>query len=229
MHENSLQWLGHNAWLLRYAGVRILVDPYLTDNPKAAVTAEEVEAEYVLVSHGHGDHLGDTVPIAKRTGAAVLAIAEIGSWLKEQGVKNVISMNIGGGVKLPFGRVEMVPATHSSTLPDGTPGGNSCGFLVTFSGGEVFYFACDTGIFLDMQLLAKRHVHTAILPIGDLFTMGPAESLEAIRMIRPKYVLPCHYNTWRAITQDVEKWREMVARETDVTPVVLVPGEKYGF
>lgn len=226
MEKNwSLRWLSHNAWMLQLGNTYILVDPFLTGNPKAPVAAAEVEADYILVSHGHADHLGDTVEIAKRTGATVVAVAEIAGWLSQKGVKNTIAMNIGGGVNLPFGRVEMTPAIHSSTLPDGASGGVPCGFLVTPATGETLYFACDTALFSEMAFLAKKNVLLAMLPVGDVFTMSPADSLEAVRMIRPKAVIPCHYDTWPIIAQELSAWRTGVA-EAGAVPVILAPGQE---
>lgn len=221
----SLRWLSHNAWRLRIDETNILVDPFLTGNPKAPVEAAEVEADYILVSHGHADHLGDTVEIAKRTGATVVAVAEIAGWLSGKGVKNTVAMNIGGGVNLPFGRVEMTPALHSSTLPDGAAGGVPCGFLVSFSATETLYFACDTARFAEMAWLAERNVLAAMLPVGDVFTMNPAEALEAAKMIRPRVVIPCHYGTWPMIAQELAGWQAQ-AVEAGTVAMFLAPGEE---
>ncbi len=221
----SLQWLSHNAWLLRYGETRILVDPFLTGNPKAPVTAAEVKADFILVSHGHADHLGDAVQIAERTGATVVAVAEIVTWLHGKGVKKTVPMNIGGGVNLSFGRVEITQAVHSSTLPDGASGGVPCGFLLTLTSGDTLYFACDTAFYSDMALLAKKNVLLAVLPVGDVFTMGPETSLEAVRAIQPKAVIPCHFDTWSPIAQNLTAWRQQVA-VLGAEPVILKPGEE---
>ncbi|MDO4549804.1 MAG: metal-dependent hydrolase [Planctomycetia bacterium] len=226
MEQSTLQWLGHNAWLFEHKGFRILVDPFLTGNPKAAVAADAVKADFILVSHGHEDHLGDTLKLAKRTGAAVITVAEIAAWLSKQGIKKVIGMNVGGGVNTLFGRVEMTPAFHSSTLPDGSSGGVPCGFLIKVASGGTIYFACDTGVFGDMKLLAEKQIKIAVLPIGDVYTMGPEESLKAIQLLQPKVVIPCHYDTWKLIAQDTKEWEIRVRKETQAVPCVLTPGEK---
>lgn len=220
-----ITFLGHNAWLLTVDSHRILVDPFLSGNPLAACGPEEVEADFILVSHGHGDHFGDTLSIAKRTGATVVAIAEIAGYVSRHGIRRTISMNLGGGVDLPFGRVQMVPAFHSSTLPDGTPGGNSAGFFLTLKDGQKLYFACDTALFGDMALLGKRGIDAAFLPIGDLFTMGPEDALEAVKLLQPKVAVPCHFNTWPPIAQDAEVWKRNVEAETSTKVKVLKSGE----
>ncbi len=221
----QIQLLGHNAWLLKVNNLRVLIDPFLTGNPVAATVAEKVEADYILVSHGHGDHLGDTLQIAKRTGAVVVAIAEIASYIASQGCKNTIAMNIGGTVSLPFGRLKMILAIHSSTLPDGASGGTSAGFLLKLANGKTLYFACDTALYSDMALLRKSSVDYAFLPIGDLFTMGPDDAIEAVKLIQPRFVVPCHYNTWNVIAQDPLAWQARVEAETDAKAIVLDSGE----
>ena len=221
----SLTWLGHACWLLRTERHTILLDPFLTGNPAAALTADDVPADFILVSHGHGDHVGDTARIAHRTGAQVIAMYEITQWLeKHHQVTNAIGMNLGGAVELPFGRLKMTLAHHSSTLPDGSPGGNPCGFLLQVEGRRL-YFACDTALFGDMQWIGRGGLDAAILPLGDLFTMGPEDSLEAIKLLRPRKVFPSHYNTWPPIAQDAEAWAASVRRETDAEPLTPKPGE----
>ncbi|MBQ4144019.1 MAG: metal-dependent hydrolase [Thermoguttaceae bacterium] len=222
----KLQFLGHNAWsVTANGGYRILIDPFLAQNPAASCGPEEVEADLILVSHGHGDHFGDTLQIAKRTGATVAAIAEIAGYVRQHGIQNTLAMNLGGGADFPFGRVQMVPALHSSTLPDGTPGGNSAGFLLTLKEGKTLYFACDTALFGDMTLLRKRGIDFAMLPIGDLFTMGPDDALEAVKLLKPRYAIPCHFSTWPPISQDPEAWKLRVESETDTKVRILTPGE----
>lgn len=219
-----IQFLGHNAWFLTIDGVRILIDPFLTHSPSAAISADEAEADLILVSHGHGDHFGDALSIARRTGAKVAAIAEIAGYVEKQGVK-AIAMNLGGGINFPFGRVQMVHALHSSTLPDGAPGGSSAGFLITPNDGRVLYFACDTGLFGDMARLTVRKIEYAFLPIGDVFTMGPDDALEAVKLIQPRFAVPCHYGTWPPIAQDPELWKKRVEAETDAKVLILQPGQ----
>jgi L-ascorbate metabolism protein UlaG (beta-lactamase superfamily) len=220
-----LTWLGHGTWLIEADDTKILLDPFLDENPSSPVKAADIEADYILVSHGHFDHIADAVPIAKRTGATVIAVFEIAEWLKKQGVENTLAMNVGGSVELPFGKVTMTIAYHSSQLPDGSYGGNPVGFVLTIARKRI-YFACDTALFEDMKLIGMDRIHLAVLPIGDLFTMGPRESLRAIDLLAPRMVAPAHYNTWPAIEQDVEEWSLDVRHVTTAQPRVVPPGGK---
>jgi L-ascorbate metabolism protein UlaG (beta-lactamase superfamily) len=220
-----VRWLGHAALLLESDGKRVLVDPFLTGNPAAAATADEVQSDFILVSHGHADHLGDTIPIAKRTGATVVCNYEISGWLEKQGLKKVHGQQHGGGHAFPFGRVKLTLAFHGSALPDGSYGGNPCGFLVSFNDGKKVYAACDTGLFGDMRLIGEEGIDLAVLPIGDNYTMGPDDAVRAVKLLEPKKVLPIHYNTWPVIAQDAAAWAARVRQETRAQPVVLKPGE----
>ncbi len=219
----KITWLSHAAFLLETAGTKILIDPFITGNPLSPVTADSVEADYILVSHGHGDHVGDTVEIAKRTGATVVANFEIANWLGEKGVEKVHPQHIGGGFDYPWGRVKLTIAHHGSQLPDGSYGGNPCGFLLYIEGRKI-YHACDTGLFYDMKLIGEEGIDLAILPIGDNFTMGPDDALRAVKLLEPKNVLPIHYDTFDLIAQDPDSWAHRVENETGATPVVLKPG-----
>jgi len=220
----QLTWLGHGSWLIRAGAHRILLDPFLDDSPVAPLKSGEVEADFILVSHGHFDHVADTAKVANRTGAMVISNFEICQWLDNQGVANTHGMNIGGGHDFPFGRVKMTIAHHTSMLPDGSNGGDAAGFLVHFPEGNV-YFACDTGLFYDMKLIGAAGITLAALPIGDNFTMGPDDALEAVKLLEPKRVVPVHTKTWPLIDQDAEAWAERVRRETAAEPVLLAPGE----
>ncbi len=220
----ELQWLGHGSWSIQVGDHVVLLDPFLNDSPTAPIKADDVTANTILVSHGHFDHVADVAAIANRTGATVVAIFEIADWFsKNHGVQNTIGMNLGGGVDLPFGRAKMTLAHHSSQLPDGSYGGNPGGFLLTIDGANI-YFACDTALFADMKLIGQAGIDLAVLPIGDLFTMGPEDSIEAINLIQPKRVAPAHYNTWPPIEQDAAAWAEHVRAETSAVPIVLEPG-----
>lgn len=222
----KVTWYGHAALALEAGGKKVLIDPFLNDNPMSPVKADEVEADYILVSHGHGDHVGDAVAIAKRTGATVISNFEICSWFQNQGV-NAHPQHLGGGYHHPFGYLKLTLALHGSALPDGSYGGNPCGFLVTTPEGEKIYFACDTGLFGDMRLLGEEGIDLAVLPIGDNFTMGPDDALRAVKLLEPKHVIPIHYNTWELIAQDPEAWAARVRAETSATPHVLKPGESF--
>ncbi|MEX0936740.1 MAG: metal-dependent hydrolase [Pirellulales bacterium] len=220
----QLTWLGHGSWAIRTGGKDVLLDPFLDDSPTAPVKSGDVAADFILVSHGHFDHVSDVVKIARRTGAQVISNFEICQWLGKQEVTATTAMNIGGAVQLSFGRVKSTIAHHSSSLPDGSYGGNPGGFLLALQDGSV-YFACDTALFLDMRLIGSAGIDLAVLPIGDLFTMGPEDSVEATKLINPKRVAPAHYNTWPPIEQDAAAWAEKIRKGTKAEPVVLAPGE----
>jgi len=220
----KITWFSHSVIQIETGGTTLLVDPFLTGNPLAAVTADDLNPDTILVSHGHGDHIGDTVPMAQRTGATVVSNFEIAGWLEQQGLEKVHAMHIGGGYDFPWGRVKLTNALHGSVLPDGTYGGNPCGFLFTVEGKKV-YHACDTGLFYDMKLIGEEGIDLAILPIGDNFTMGPDDALRAVKLLEPKKVLPIHYNTFDLIAQDPVSWKDRVEGETGAKVVVLQPGE----
>jgi len=221
-----LTWYGHAALGLEVAGKHILVDPFLSDNPTATVRPEEVQVDYILISHGHGDHVGDALAIARRTGATVISNYEIATWFEKQGV-SVHPQHIGGGFRHPFGYLKLTTALHGSALPDGSYGGNPAGFLLTTPEGNKIYMACDTGLFGDMRLIGEEGVDLAVLPIGDNFTMGPDDALRAVKLIEPRHVIPIHYNTWDLIAQDPYAWAERVKAETKAIPHVLKPGESF--
>jgi L-ascorbate metabolism protein UlaG (beta-lactamase superfamily) len=226
----TITWLGHASWQLRTAEHTILIDPFLDDSPTAPVKAADVAADFILVSHGHFDHIADVAKIANRTGATVVSNYEITTWLtKEQGVQQTIGGNLGGSVGLPFGRVKLTLAFHSSSLPDGSNGGNPSGFLITLVSGEKLYFACDTALFGDMALIGAGGLDLAVLPIGDLFTMGPDDALAAVKLLTPRRVIPSHFGTWPPIAQDAKAWAERVRAETQAEPIVLAPGQSYEF
>jgi L-ascorbate metabolism protein UlaG (beta-lactamase superfamily) len=220
-----VRWLGHACLLIESNGKHILIDPFLTGNPAAAAKADEVPADFILVSHGHGDHVGDAVAIAKRTGATVIANYEISEWFSKQGLTKVHGQQHGGGHGHGFGRVKLTLAFHGSVLPDGTYGGNPCGFLLYLADGLKIYDAADTGLFGDMRLIGEEGINLAVLPIGDNYTMGPDDALRAVKLLQPRKVLPIHYNTWPLIAQDVQAWAARVRQETKTEPIVLKPGE----
>lgn len=222
----TIRWLGHSAFEIAGNDTRILLDPFLTDNPLAAAQAADLNPSLILLSHAHGDHLGDTVEIAKRTGATVVCNFEIGNWLEARGV-TVHQQNPGGGYDHGVAHVKFTMAHHSSSFPDGTYGGEPNGFIITLPDGKRMYFAGDTCLFMDMQLIGEEGIDLAFLPIGDNFTMGPADSLRAIRMLKPRLVVPMHYNTWPPIQQDARAWADRVRNETDAQPIVLEPGASY--
>ena len=219
-------FLGHGTHLIETGGYKLLVDPFFTGNPAAPFGADQAEADFIFVSHGHGDHVGDAVAIAKRTGALVITNAEIAGWFGKQDVK-AHAQHIGGGYHHPFGYLKLTIAFHGSGLPDGSNGGNPAGMLLTTKDDKKIYLACDTGFFGDMKYIGEDGLDLAVLPIGDNFTMGPADALKAVKLLEPTHVIPCHYNTWPPIEQDAEAWVKQVAAETDADPHILAPGESF--
>lgn len=222
-----LTWLGHAAFLVEIGAHRVLIDPFLAGNPRATVGPGEVSADFIVVTHGHGDHLGDTVAIARRTGATVISNHEIITYLSSRhGITTVSPQHLGGRVHYPWGSLKLTPALHGSSLPDGTYGGNPAGVLLQGDGATV-YHAGDTGLFGDMTLIGDEGIDVALLPVGDRFTMGPTDALRALRLLRPSVVIPMHYNTFDEITQDMSTWVEEVTRVGLTTPVLLSPGQSY--
>ncbi len=224
MRDITVTWYSHACVMFQVDDTKVLIDPFFTDNPLAPISAEDVATDYILVSHGHSDHLGDTLQIAKRTGAAVVANFEIHNWLIHQGLQKVYPQQIGGCSTYRWGRVKLTIAHHSSSLPDGSYGGDPCGFLLYLQGKKI-YHACDTGLFFDMKLIGEEGIDLAVLPIGDTFTMGPEDCLRAIKLIQPRQVLPIHYNTFEVIKQDPVPWKESVEAETSTSVKLLTPGE----
>ncbi|MCA9269919.1 MAG: metal-dependent hydrolase [Planctomycetales bacterium] len=223
----ELTWLGHGTWLIETGGKKILLDPFLNENPAAPIGADDVDADYILISHGHFDHVADAASIANRCDAQLIAVFEIAQWFAENhGVKQTLGMNLGGGVDLPFGRVKLTQAWHSSQLPDGSYGGNPAGYLLSLPEGNV-YFACDTGLFADMQQIGEAGLRLAVLPIGDMFTMGPDDAVTATQWLKPQRVAPAHYNTWPPIAQDAAAWAEKILARTHAMPLTPKPGEKF--
>jgi L-ascorbate metabolism protein UlaG (beta-lactamase superfamily) len=221
-----LTWFGHASYALEVDGQHLLLDPYLKENPAAKVDIASLAADYILISHAHFDHIGDAVELAERTGALVIANFEIANWFEAQGIK-AHAQHLGGGFHYPFGYLKMTLALHGSGFPDGSYGGNPCGFLLTTPDNKRIYMACDTGLFGDMKLIGEEGLDLAVLPIGDNFTMGPDDALRAIKLLQPKHVIPVHYNTWELIAQDADSWAESVRRQTKTDPHVLKPGQSF--
>jgi L-ascorbate metabolism protein UlaG (beta-lactamase superfamily) len=216
----KITWHSHSTYTLDIDGTKLVIDPFLDDNPTAKVKAADLAADFVLLTHGHGDHVADALPIATRTGAQVIANFEIANWVNAQGHENTHPQHIGGGWNHAFGRLKFTPALHGSGLPDGSYGGNPAGFLLS-AGGKNIYISGDTALFSDMSLIGEAGLDVAIVCIGDNFTMGPDDSIRAIQFLQPKVVIPCHYNTWPLIAVDVEAWARRVAAETDARPEVM--------
>ncbi len=219
-------WLGHATQMLEVNGTKLLIDPFFSGNPAATMTADKAQADYILVSHGHGDHVGDGVAIAQRTGATLIANFEIANWFEGKGVANVHAQHIGGGFHYPFGYLKLTQALHGSALPDGSYGGNPAGFLLSAEGKKI-YLACDTGLFGDMRLIGDEGIDLAVLPIGDNFTMGPDDALRAVKLLQPRHVIPVHYGTWGLIAQDAAAWAARVSAETSAQVHLSKPGESF--
>jgi len=222
----KITWYGHAALGLETGGYHVLVDPFLTGNPAASIQADKVPADFILLSHGHADHVGDTIAVAKRTGALVISNFEIANWVANKGPKSH-GQHIGGGYKHPFGYLKLTLALHGSQLPDGSNGGNPAGFLLTTNDGKKVYLACDTGLFGDMSLIGDEGIDLAVIPIGDNYTMGPDDALRAVKLLRPRHVIPIHFNTFDLIKQDAKAWAARVEKETGAKVHVLRPGESF--
>lgn len=221
-----LRWLGHGSWHIRTGNYELLVDPFVDENPLSPVRANELSCQYILITHGHYDHMADAEKIARQTGATIVAVYEICRWFEQKGLTSTHAMNIGGGYNFPFGRVKMVPAWHSSLLPDGSCGGQAAGFVLFLPEGNV-YIAGDTGLFGDMKLIGDLGLALAILPIGDNYTMGPEDALLAVKLLRPRWVIPMHLGTWPIIEQDPQRWAERVRKKSAAEVVILQPGETF--
>ncbi|HQN68368.1 MAG TPA: metal-dependent hydrolase [Anaerolineaceae bacterium] len=222
--KTTFTWYGHATLGLTVGEHKLLVDPFFTGNPVAPITADEALADFILITHGHGDHVGDAQAIAKRNNALIISNFEIAGWFAEQGLESH-AQHLGGGFHHPFGYLKLTLALHGSALPDGGYGGNPAGLLLTTPDGKKIYMAGDTGLFGDMQLIGDEGIDLAVIPIGDNYTMGPDDALRAVKLLRPKQVVPIHYNTWPLIEQDPHAWKVRVEAETSSKVVVLKPGE----
>jgi L-ascorbate metabolism protein UlaG (beta-lactamase superfamily) len=221
----DIRFLGHSCFELTEGDTRVLVDPFLTGNPKAAVEASEVEPTHVLLTHGHADHYGDVEDIAKRTGAAVVAIAEIASELGEAGVENVSDPNLGGTVTFDWGWVKLVPAWHTSTTPKGAV--NVPAGLLIHIGDTLVYHLGDTALFSDLKLIAGRGdpVDVALMCIGGHYTMDRIDAVTAAEFVGAATVIPCHYNTMPVIETDDQAFKRDVESQTSSKVEILQPGE----
>lgn len=220
-----ITWLGHSAFLIEGKD-KVLVDPFLTGNPMASTTEDKVSCDIICVTHGHGDHLGDAVSIARRTGAVIASIVEMSTYLERCGVRSV-GFNLGGTAKVRDTSLTLVPAFHSSSI--GAPGLEFSAAMpvgIVIDSGKVVYHAGDTSVFGDMKLIGDMYEpDVAMLPIGGFYTMDPAQAAMAVKLVRPKIVLPMHYGTWPPIEQDPKEFAALVKKTTKAKAVILKPGE----
>jgi L-ascorbate metabolism protein UlaG (beta-lactamase superfamily) len=222
----DIRFLGHSAFEFTHDSTRVLIDPFLTGNPKAAAKAEDLEPNVILLTHGHGDHYGDTVAIAKRTGATVVAIVEIAGELEAEGLTDVRNPNLGGTVGFDWGSVKLVPAWHTSTTPKGTV--NTPAGMIIEIGGRTIYHLGDTALFGDLELIGRRHaIDVALVCVGGHFTMDRHDAVEAVRLIGPRQVIPCHYDTFPPIETDIQAFKADVEGSTASEVIVLAPGESH--
>lgn len=221
-----LTYIGHSAFELRDGDTSLLVDPFITGNPAATSSATDYAPQTILLTHAHNDHVGDSVAISQRTGAPVIATYELATLLGQKGA-TTIGANHGGTVAFKGGTVKFVPAWHTSSYQEGdrfVAPGVPAGLLVRF-GGRTIYFAGDTCLFGDMALIGEEGLDLAVLPIGDHFTMGPNDAARAVKLLRPRFVVPCHFNTFPPIAQDPSAFRELVESQSDARVFALAPGE----
>lgn len=219
----KIKYYGHSCFALEEKGIILLFDPFINNNPSSPIKADAVKTNYILVSHGHDDHLGDALEIAPKNNCLIITTVELAKAAEGKGA-NFHRMNLGGSFQFPFGRVKMTPALHGA----GVPGGRACGFVVDFFGKTV-YFAGDTGLFSDMKLIGELNpLDVAILPIGDNFTMGISDAVIAAQFLKAQKVIPMHYNTWPIIQADPQIFKAEVEKNTASQCLIIQPGEEIG-
>ncbi|MDD4601824.1 hypothetical protein SDC9_27503 [bioreactor metagenome] len=217
---STLNFFGHSCFYLEETNIALIFDPFLSANPFQKTNHSQINCDYILISHAHFDHLGDTIDIANRTSATVISTAEVANLCAKEGC-NTHAMHIGGKHTFDFGYVRITPAFHGA----GVEGGHACGFIVNFK-GKTIYFAGDTSLFGDMELLGRlEKIDYALLPIGDNFTMGPEDAAEAVGLLKPKAVIPMHYNTWPLIAQSPDQFKQIVEGRFSIPVHILQPGE----
>src|ERR671927_1066870 len=223
----DIRWLGQSCFELTAGDTTVVTDPFLTGNPKAAASADELQPDVIALTHGHADHLGDTVDIATRTGATVVAIVELANEIAGNGVENVLDPNLGGTVTFDWGWIKLVPAWHTAVTPSGTP--HTPAGLLIYIGDRLIYHLGDTCLFSDMQLIARRGdpVALALVPIGGHYTMDRFDAVTAVEMINPSQVIPCHYNTFPPIEADAQAFRQDVQQAGFSEVIVLDPGQSH--
>ena len=219
----TLRWIGHSAFTLAADDKLLAIDPFITGNPSATIAVDDLNPTTILVTHGHDDHVGDAPALAQRTGAPVIAIVEVAGLIAKLGAPTTLDPNYGGTVQFDGGSVKLTPAWHTSTHSSSGPVGQPAGMVVRF-GGKTIYFAGDTCLFLDMQLIGDEELDVAVIPIGGHYTMDPIDAVRAVKFLRPRFVVPCHYNTFPALQQDAEAFKKNVEEATATKAIVLEPG-----
>jgi L-ascorbate metabolism protein UlaG (beta-lactamase superfamily) len=222
----DVRWLGHSAFELTAGDTNVVVDPFITGNPKAAVSADELDPQFILLTHGHADHIGDTVDLAKRTGATVLAIVELANEIGGEGVE-VVDPNIGGTVQFDWGWVKLTPAWHTAVSPSGTP--HMPAGLLIHIGDKLIYHLGDTALFSDLKLVAQRgdRVDLALVPIGGHYTMDRYDAVTAVELVNPAQVIPIHYGTFPPIETDAQAFKSDVQNAGFSEVLVLSPGDTH--
>jgi len=221
-----ITWLGHSAFLFE-AEKKLLIDPFISGNPLAPCSPEELNPDIIAVTHGHRDHLGDTIEIGKRTGCRIISVHEVANYIKSKGVF-AEGMGKGGTVNVEGIKLTMTEALHSSSIDASGfsfDGGSPAGFIIQINGHSI-YHAGDTGVFGDMKLIGELYEpELALLPIGDKFTMGIKEATKAVELIQPKIVIPMHYSTFDVIKQDPEEFKRAVEAKVNTKVIIMKPGE----
>lgn len=229
----TINFIGHSAYTVQHGDMLIAIDPFITGNPDARIDVASVSPDYIFLTHAHNDHVGDSIELSKRTGAPIIGTFELATVLASKGATTV-PMNHGGTYRFDGGSVKLVPAWHTSSWTDEdgviTAPGVPAGLVIKLGEGKerkTLYFAGDTCLFMDMQLIGDEELDLAVLPIGDHFTMGPDDAVKAVKFLRPKHVIPCHCNTFPPIEQDIEAFKKRVDDQTGATCILLTPGESW--